>query len=108
MLFGIATATFIFSMRKEASESLFGLTDEGFMHDEELLPYKEITEFNVIDDPGDKARLFVRKAGTLNLVFVTVIYDTDIEKIQMMFRKNKVKENESLRLSFLDTVARFF
>ena len=104
----IATGTFIFFARRPPQKYLFTITDAGIVLGNELVPFEDIIHFNVIDDPGDQARLILEMQGLITLRVDVPIYDLNMDDIADIFFSYGVPADETLNLSLIDKAARFF
>lgn len=108
-LFVLLVAGFLIYRGRQKPEILsFNLTDGGIFLGEDFVLLEKIRGYNIIDDPGERARLIVDLQRYIDLKEVVPIYDVDIARIEKAFESIKVRKNEELRLSTLTRLASFF
>ena len=109
LAFTIALATIIFISlsRKDPEVTKFDITDKGIRFEETLTPYENIVSYNIVDDPGELARLILELKTSFNGKEVIPIYDESMKEIEKILESNGVEYNGNLSVSILDTLAKY-
>ena len=103
----IAAAVFITIMRKKQKEELlFDITTVGVFLDDDFLPAEKIREFNIIDDPGERARLILHMENFIHINEIVPIYDVHMAEIETVMEKMDIPKNETLKPDIFDRIAR--
>ena len=103
----IATGMFIYISRQKPKKRLFTISDIGIFLDEDFLACEEIEGFNIIDDPGARARLVLQVKKIIHINEIVPIYDIQIEKIEHALKKIHIPKNEELKPGILDRITVF-
>ena len=104
LLLLVASAAFICIMRKARREMLFDITTVGIFLDDDFLPAEKILAYNIIDDPGERARLLVHMEKFIHLNEIIPIYDVHMAEIERAMGKLNIERNEELKPTVIDTV----
>lgn len=105
----IATAVFVYQGRQKPRNLSFTITNHGVnLNDKDFVFLENIDSYNIIDDPGQRARLIIRvKKYTLYLNDILPIYDVDMESIDSAFASIGVEKDPELEPNLLDKFAVF-
>lgn len=98
----IATGMFIYLGRQEPKTRLFSITEEGIFLDNDFIEREEIKEYNIIDDPGERARLILRIKKVIDMNEIIPIYDVDMTRIEKILKTLGVRKDEDLVPNALD------
>ena len=101
----VATAIFILLGRQQPKEMLFKITDVGITMDDDIIPLEEIKSFNIIDDPGARARLIVKIEKILETKEIVPIYDVQIQKIEKVLESLHIKREKELQPGMIEKIA---
>ena len=103
----VATVAFILLGRQKQKKKLtFKITNSGIMLDDDFIPIEEIKSFNIIDDPGARARLILKIEKIIHTREIVPIYDVDSKKIEGVFKKLGIEKEEDMIPGTLDTMTR--
>ena len=83
-------------------ELLFNITEIGVFLENDFLILEEIQSFNIIDDPGARARLLLRVEKIITMNEIVPIYDVDIQEIEDAFKELNIQKDETLEPGILD------
>ena len=97
----------IFSMRKDAQCITYVIDKKGMSVGDKTYLWKDIYEYNIMDDPGIKGRLIV-KTNSLYGTLVCPVYDEDMENIGGLMKHYKTKYNEDLYIPLTEVITRLF
>ena len=100
----LATIVFIHANRQKPKNLNFNITTIGIFLENDFLPTEEIKSFNIIDDPGERARLVLKIEKIVQVNEVVPIYDVNIRQIEDALNKLNIPKQEDLELSLLDRV----
>ena len=95
-LLALATVTIIGAVRKEPKHMLFNITPIGIFMDDDFVETGRIKGFNIIDDPGNRARLILKIERLVNINEIVPIYDVNIQDIEHALTKLEVPKEEEL------------
>ena len=98
----VATTTLVFTHRKEPKKMLFNITNIGLFLDDDFVELACIKGFNIINDPGDRARLILKVERVVHMNEILPIYDVNIEDIEGAFTRLGVPKEETLGPTVLD------
>ena len=73
--------------------------------DDDFVETEYIKGFNIIDDPGERARLIVKIEKIININEIIPIYDTNIQDIESALTKLEIPKEEALEPTPLDQLA---
>ncbi len=107
VLLAVATCLFTYIGRQKPKKMTFSITDIGLFLDDDFLQLEEVHNFNIIDDPGERARLLLGVQKMVHVNEIVPIYDTDIEQIKTTLKDLGIKEDETLEPSILDHLVKF-
>ena len=96
VLLALATVTLISTVRKKARHMLFNITPIGIFMDDDFVETTRIKGFNVIDDPGDRARLILKIERIVNINEIIPIYDVNIQDIEHALTQLEIPREEEL------------
>ena len=100
-----ATYIFVREYRKPQAELLFDITDEGIFISDEFMPVSSINSFNIVDVPGETAKLILNiNNGYININEIVPIYDINIDEIEDALIEIGINYDPSLELNILDTI----
>ena len=101
-LFTVVVVGFlIYRGRQKPRKLTFEITSVGVRLDEDFIPLETIDEYNIIDEPGERARLIFSLERYVLLKEVIPIYDVDIDRIEDAFDELGIEKNEELDRSKL-------
>ena len=100
----IATGVFIYIGRQQAKTLMFSITDIGLFLADDFLRLDEIQGFNIIDDPGARARLILRLDKTMRVNEIIPIYDMHIADIEEALEGLGIQRDETLEPNLLDQI----
>ena len=95
-LLALATVTIIGTIRKKPKHLLFNITPIGIFMDDDFVETDRIKGFNIIDDPGDRARLILKIERVVNINEIIPIYDVNIQDIEHALTHLEVPKEEEL------------
>ncbi len=95
-LLALATVTIVGTIRKEPRHMLFNITPIGLFMDDDFVETDRIKGFNIIDDPGNRARLILKIERVVNINEIIPIYDVNIQDIEHALTKLEVPKEEDL------------
>ena len=101
-LLTLATITLISVIRKKPKSMLFNITPIGMFMDNDFIETKCIKRFNIIDDPGNRARLILKVEKIININEIIPIYDVHIQDIERALMKLEIPREETLEPTALD------
>ena len=101
----LATLTLVATHRKKAKKMLFNITNIGIFMDDDFVEIKQIKGFNIIDDPGDCARLILKVEKIVCMNEIVPIYDTNIEEIKNALIQMDIQEEADLKPTPMDHIA---
>lgn len=101
-LLTLATITLINTVRKKPKHLLFNITPIGMFMDEDFIETEHIKGFNIIDDPGSRARLILKIERIVNINEIIPIYDVDIQDIERTLTKLEIPKEETLGPTVMD------
>ncbi len=104
LLVGIATGMFVYIGRQNPKKHLFTIADIGVFLDDDFLSFEEIHGFNIIDDPGARARLILKIQKIIYINEIVPIYDVQIDKIEHALKEMNIPKDETLRPNLLDRI----
>ena len=103
-LLAIATGVFVHNGRQEPKEMLFKITAVGVFLENDFLSREEIEGFNIIDDPGSRARLLLKIQKIIPMNEIIPIHDVDIQKVEEAMQKLRIKKDTALEPNMLDNI----
>ena len=71
----------------------------------DFLSLEEIQGFNIIDDPGVRARLILRINKIIDVNEIVPIYDVNIQEIERAMEELNIERNEELEPNIFDMIA---
>ena len=98
---------FVYIGRQKPKTLLFDITTAGVFLENDFLPKENICSFNIIDDPGERARLLLRVRKGIEVNEIIPVYDTAMERIESALKEINIPKDETLERSFLDYIALF-
>ena len=101
----LATATLVFMNRKGSKEMLFNITNIGLFLDDDFVELAYVKGFNIIDDPGECARLILKVEKVVHINEIIPIYDVHIDDIERALTQLEVPKEETLKPTILDYLA---
>ena len=101
-LLTLATITLIRIVRKKPKHLLFNITPIGMFMDDDFIETKCIKGFNIIDDPGSRARLILKIEKIVHINEIIPIYDVHIQDIEHALQKLKIPKEETLEPTAID------
>ena len=104
ILLAIATVTLISTIRKNPRHLLFNITPIGMFMDNDFVETECIKGFNIIDDPGDQARLILKIEKIININEIIPIYDVNIRDIEHALNKLNIPKEEELGPTVMDNL----
>ena len=108
LLILVVTLLLIRIMRMPAEIYKIEINEEGILAENTIIPFKNISGFNIIDVPGERARLIIETNKELDPTKTITIYDRDMEKIEEALLGENIEKKEELELTLLDTLTRYF
>ena len=103
-LLAIATVTLISTIRKTPRHLLFNITPIGMFMDNDFIETECIKGFNIIDDPGDQARLILKIEKIININEIIPIYDVNIQDIERALAQLDIPREERLEPTVMDNL----
>lgn len=100
-----AAIFFIYTGRIAPKKLSFQITNIGLFLDSDFLPTEDIISFNIIDIPGERAKLLLQIKKLIYVNEIIPIYDVDIDGIKRQLRKIGVREDRNLELTIIDSIA---
>ena len=100
-----ATAFFVYVGRQGPRTLSFAVTDIGVFLENDFLSLEEIQGFNIIDDPGVRARLILRINKIIDVNEIVPIYDVNIQEIERAMEELNIERNEELEPNIFDKIA---
>ena len=104
-LITLATITLINILRKKPEKLLFNITPIGIFMDNDFMETECIKGFNIINDPGDRARLILKIEKIININEIIPIYDVNINDIENALTKLEIPKEEELEPTIIDHLA---
>ena len=101
-LLTLATITLIRIVRKKPKHLLFNITPIGMFMDDDFIETKCIKGFNIIDDPGSRARLILKIEKIVHINEIIPIYDVHIQDIEHALQKLEIPKEETLEPTAID------
>lgn len=101
-LLTLATITLISAMKKKPRHLLFNITPIGMFMDNDFIETKCIKGFNIIDDPGSRARLILKIERIVHINEIIPIYDIDIQDIERTLINLEIPKEETLEPTPID------
>ena len=98
----IATITLISTVRKKPKHMLFNITPIGIFMDDDFVETESIKGFNIMDDPGDRARLILKIEKIININEIIPVYDVNIRDIEHALIKLEIPKEEELKPTPMD------
>ena len=98
----VATSVFILLGRQKPKKMTFKITERGILLDDDFIPIEEIKSFNIIDDPGVRARLILKIEKIVVIKEVVPIYDVNIQKIEAVLKRLNIEKEEVLQIGALE------
>ena len=103
----IATGVFTYLGRQKTKKKLFNITSTGVFLENDFLPIEEIHGFNIIDDPGERARLILEIERMIHINEVVPIYDVHITEIEAALKELGIKKKKELKQNIFDHLVKF-
>ncbi len=101
-LLTLATVTLISTVRKKPKHLLFNITPIGMFMDDDFIETKCIKGFNIIDDPGSRARLILKIEKIVHINEIIPIYDVHIQDIERTLTEMEIPKEETLEPTVID------
>lgn len=101
-LLTLATITLINIVRKKPKNLLFSITPIGMFMNNDFIETRCIKGFNIIDDPGNRARLILKVERIVNINEIIPIYDVDIQDIERILTELEIPKEETLEQTVMD------
>ena len=98
----ISAVTLVKIMRKPAKNLLFNITPIGLFLDEDFVELECVKGFNIIDDPGDCARLILKVEKIVHINEIIPIYDVNITDIERALETLEIPREEELEPTIMD------
>ena len=108
MLLFIATGTGLLLSRRLPRKVSFSIREHSLTIGGRIQTFSEIFAFNIVDDPGEKSRLILKVKNILDGTIVIPLYDHDSNTVKSHLRSRGLREETTLRPSFVDAIARHF
>ncbi|MDE0243263.1 MAG: hypothetical protein OYG31_00925 [Candidatus Kaiserbacteria bacterium] len=106
-LVAMATSMFLYIGRQQPKNLTFSITNIGLFMNNDFIPKEKISSYNIIDIPGDRARLIVQTEKIISMNEILPIYDVTMEHIEKAFRRINIKKNTSIEPNIIDIIASF-
>ena len=103
----MATGLFIYINRQKVKRLTFKITETGVFLENDFLKKEDIRSFNIIDDPGERARLILKIEKVICINEIIPIYDINIGDIERVMEKLEIPKEETLEPNFLDRIATY-
>jgi len=98
----LATVTLIHIIRKKPKHLLFNITPIGMFMGDDFVETECIKGFNIIDDPGERARLILKIEKIINMNEIIPIYDVNIQDIESALTQLEIPKEEELQPTPMD------
>ena len=102
LLMALATMTILYIRREHSRTMLFNITPVGLFMDNDFIEIKHIKAFNIIDDPGETARLILKVERVIYMNEIIPIFDVTIEKIEQVLTDLGIQKEEELEPTVID------
>ena len=102
LLLVLATLTLVHIHRKKPRKLMFNITEVGLFLDDDFVDLAHIKGFNIIDDPGETARLILKIERIIHINEIIPIYDVRIEDISGALMRLGIPKEEALEPTLLD------
>ena len=98
----IAPITLIYIGKRDPLKLHFRITDEGLYLENDFIPVEKIEEYNIIDDPGERARLILRINNFISVNQVIPIYDVQMNQIHQSMERLEIEIDEEIGMGFIE------
>ena len=98
----LAPSTFVYLGSRKPLKLSFKITSIGLFLEDGFIPVEKILAYNIVDDPGERARLLIRLKSLLPVNEVIPIYDVQITQIHVALRELRINQDENIGLKFFE------